>query len=170
MRLAADNDFAVEPLSDAAFGELKAWLLRVGQRRGIKSKMASLFEDTDAPAWLDLTSAEKNRAVQHLARVCDEYPATSIDELIWCLAVDAVRPHRRGRKSKWLGLAGVALVHDVDRELQARKSTSRDRKALRQVIADIKREQPERYGRYTAERLRDAYYDAVPRARFFVSA
>jgi hypothetical protein len=158
-----------DDVPDEVLDELKAWFMRAGEGTGRKSKIAAELEDQEAPAWLGLTPAERDRAVEFLARVSDEYPATSISELIWCLAADAVRPGRRGRKSKWLGLAGVAFVHEVDRELEARGLTRRDRKALRQVIAKLKRERPGRYGE-TEDRLRDAYYDALPRARFILGA
>ncbi len=148
--------------------ELKKWLLKAGQRLGRKSRFAGPF--SDPPAWLGVTPTEKRHIAELLGRVADEYPATSVDEFIWCVLLGAVRPRRRGRKSKWLGVAGVAFVNEVDRALQARGSSSRDRKALRQVIAEIRSEQPKRYGTYTEERLRDAYYDALPSARFFLGA
>lgn len=158
----------VQALPDDEFKRL--WL---GMPMGRFARMAAALADTEPPAWLGLTPAQIDDAKAFASRVADEYPATSIDELLWCLLVEATRPRTRGRKPKWLGIDGLMLVSAVHVELRARAASTRDRKAVRQAIGRVRAQEPQRYKAYSEERLRDAYYQARRRterrhAEFFV--
>jgi hypothetical protein len=158
----------VFPPEDPTLEEMKQRFFALRLRRRHKrlegmALVAAMFEQ--APAWLDLEPAEKRRAQRLLERIADEYPATSMWELVWCLAIDAVRPGASGRKPKWLGIDGIVFVGKVEAALRACGAKSSDAKALLQVIAVIRDRSPEDYADYSDERLRKAYYEALPRFR-----
>jgi hypothetical protein len=114
----------------------------------------------DMPLWLTVSPREKEQLARLVERVLCEYPVETSEELLWCLAVAAVRPHKRGRKPKWLGTHGTVLVLEINAALEARGWKRSDRKRVRQVIAMILKDAPARYGKYSEERLRQAYYEA----------
>ena len=167
----ADNGPSLSDVLSLPSDEFKRlWL---GMPLGRFARMAAALAEAEPPAWLGLTPAQVDDAKAFANRVADEYPATSIDELLWCLLVEATRLRTRGRKRKWLGIDGLMLVSAVHVELRARGAATRDRKAVRQAIGRIRAQEPERYRAFSEERLRDAYYQARRRterrhAEFFV--
>jgi hypothetical protein len=123
------------------------------------------------PAWLELAPRERKRAAEMLLRVLREYPVRSWWELLWCLAVDATRPRKRGRKSIWLGPDGIRLIMDVERKSQERGLKRTGRKGLSgfngiaekgviRAIVILQKEAPQRYGKFSNAALRAGYYDA----------
>jgi hypothetical protein len=117
----------------------------------------------EPPAWLGLTPRDKRRAKELLGRIVEEYAPTCVRDLVWVLLVDAVRPRTRGRKPKWLGMEGVVFVGVVEVVLNENGWKRSRRKELRWAIDAVRKSAPDSYGRYTEDRLRAAYYDALPR-------
>jgi hypothetical protein len=115
-----------------------------------------------APVGLRLTPPERQRVAEVVRRVLDEHPGATWFELLWCLAVDPVGPRARGRKPKWIGRDGFVLVGDVGLMLAAHGLKRDSKKGLRKAIAMVQASAPARYGRYSEERLRKAYYEALP--------
>src|SRR4051812_47041001 len=74
-----------------------------------------LLDHCEPPEWLRMTAADKRRAVDFARRVASEYPVLSLDDLLWCLFFDTIRPRRRGRPSKWLGAIDLAI--EIERVL-----------------------------------------------------
>jgi hypothetical protein len=112
------------------------------------------------PGWLNLTPNEVGHAAEKILNVIHQYPVRTWWELLWCLAVDATRPKKRGRKGIWLGSDGLLLVHRLNEQLRATGLSSG--KGLDRAIEVVKAARPERYSEYSNGTLRAAYYDALP--------
>jgi hypothetical protein len=112
------------------------------------------------PAWLNLTDEERDEALRVLLRVFTEEPIETWRELAWCVAVDAGRKRKPGRKAKWTGQDGVMLVVEVNLRLMA-KGRGDDR-AVGDVIEELRKAAPARYGAFSKDTLRKAYYKARP--------
>ena len=142
----------------------------MGMPTGRSEKMHAALANQEPPAWMRLSRGDVAAAKQFAAHVANEYPAETADELIWCLLVEATRPRKRGRKARWNGLEGLALVSFVNDELRSCGASTHDRKAVRQAIAIIRERAPGVYGtdKRAEERLRESYYRARRHAEFFV--
>lgn len=114
-----------------------------------------------------LTPAE----VQHLELIVldliDSFPVPSSEELVLQefagrLAVELVRPRKRGAKPKWPGLRGAFLVHHVNLILEERGWERAERKQLLVAIDVLRRSMPSSYGKFSEGTLRGVYYAALP--------
>jgi hypothetical protein len=115
------------------------------------------------PPWLALSPKETGRVAKSVAAVLHDFPAASWSELLWCLVVGSIRPSARGRKAKWSGVEGLLLVAEVDAVLKAKGWKRSSKKGLGRAIAIVHKSPPrQRYGKYSEQALRSAYYVALP--------
>jgi hypothetical protein len=112
------------------------------------------------PGWLNLGPKEVECAAEKILDVIRQYPVRTGWELLWCLAVDATRRKKRGRKGIWLGPDGPLLVDRINEQLNSTGLTRG--KGLDLAIEAVKAARPERYDGYSKATLRAAYYDALP--------
>jgi len=116
------------------------------------------FLERGVPGWLDADDARHSSDV--LLELCRLYPGSSPLELLWTLAADAFRPALQGRPAVWSKHEGRELYELVEAGLSAMNLKRNSKKGLRAVIAVLRSNHPTRYGCYSEERLRQAYYDA----------
>lgn len=119
---------------------------------GSSAELLRKYEEIEKPAIADQGEAAWCLSVEQ-------------SEAMSCIAVDAAFLQRLGRRSKWKCAAGVLFAFRVDAHLRARGLKPSSRKALRNAINDIRKANPRRYGRYSEERLRTAYYDGLAHCR-----
>jgi hypothetical protein len=115
------------------------------------------------PSWLALSPKETGRVEKSVGAVLRDFPAATWSELLWCLVVGSIRPPTRGRKAKWSGVEGLLLVAEVDAVLKAKGWKRSNKKGLERAIAIVHKSPPrQRYGKYSEQALRSAYYVALP--------
>jgi hypothetical protein len=129
-----------------------------GQRRQIREQMF-LHEPTN-PQWLslNLTPEEKERAVKLVLYLWLEYLPKNFWAWIWCLAIDGVRPRKRGNKPKWSGIDGDHFELEVD---TYRWSLGDKRESISDSIRAVMMANPGLYGIVndnTVETMRQNYY------------
>lgn len=134
---------------------------RVLKRAFLSAEMTDQMLEL-SPSWLRLTPAELSRVADMVEELLIEHPAATPAELLWCLAAQSVRPRKRGQKPKWQGPIGIALVGEVEATMALHGLNRTNEKGLRRAIAIVKTSAPARYGAYSEERLRKAYYEALP--------
>jgi hypothetical protein len=113
------------------------------------------------PAMLGLSEREAIKVAAAVVRALSRYEPGSWWELVWCLAVQQTRKEKRGQKPKWIGMDGILLVEDVELQLQKMR-LGRKRKGLERAIDAVRVENPRWYGKFSEDRLRRAYYEALP--------
>jgi hypothetical protein len=159
-----DRVYALKPIDEAIaegqnFGDVVSMLPLLERAFAIGARLRFEREFRDkAPDWL--SGVEKERAEELMEWMLTKFPGSSPEELLWTLAADAFRPPKRGRQAKWAGVAGRELLELVELGLSATGLKRDGRKGLRIVIAQIRARCPERYGVYSEDRLRLAYYEA----------
>jgi hypothetical protein len=146
-----------DPDKGQTFAEAVAEIPRHEQAWAIDA-LRTLEELAEPPDFLALE--ERQRAAGLIQWMLFHYPGSTPAQLLWILAADAFRPHRRGRRSKWAGVEGGTLVELVEAGLRARGLARSRRKELLDVCAEIRGAAPDHYGGYSAEALRKAYYAA----------
>jgi hypothetical protein len=129
-----------------------------GQKRVVREQML-LHEPTD-PQWLslNLTPEEKESAVKLVLYLWLEYRPKNLWAWIWCLAIDSVRPRKRGNKPKWSGLDGDHFELEVD---MRRMSLGDKRESISDSIRAVMLATPEHYGTVndnTVETMRQNFY------------
>jgi hypothetical protein len=110
-----------------------------------------------APDVVGMTPHEKQRTAAFVRDALDHQPKATWSDLLWFLAIAGVRPPKRGAPPKWSGRAGNRLFLEVEGELGIRGQKHTDRKAVRNVIDDIKKHRA-CWDPWDAQTLRDAYY------------
>ncbi|MDR3420873.1 MAG: hypothetical protein P4L80_06475 [Xanthobacteraceae bacterium] len=119
------------------------------------------------PCWLPLSDEEWQKATTFVEDALDEFPYAVWSELLWCFAISGIRPRARGRKPKWVTSDGwvtsdaIFFADDVELLLKAKGLNRSREKGLRQIINILRERAPRRYGKYSEERLRKAYYEVV---------
>jgi hypothetical protein len=131
-----------------------------GQRRLMREFM--LRHEPNHASWLrlELTSEEREQAVKWALYLWEELRPKNAWGLVWALAVDAVRPRKRGNKPKWSGDEGEHFELEVDFrrmyvEGQGKKESISD--SIRAVMLSS----PKHYGLVndsTVETMRQNYY------------
>lgn len=112
----------------------------------------------EAPAYLQ--AEETQRAAEVLENLVFHHPVETLGQLLWVLAADAFRTRPRGAEPIWVGLQGRELVELVDAGLEAMGLSRDSKKGVLRVIGEIRDRAPARYGAWSEERLRKAYYEA----------
>jgi hypothetical protein len=131
-----------------------------GQRRLMREFM--LRHEPNHILWLnlELTSEEREQAVKRALYLWEELRPKNPWGLVWCLAIDRVRPRKRGNKPKWSGDEGEHFELEVDFrrmyvEDQGKKESISD--SIRAVMLGSR----EHYGLVndsTVETMRQNYY------------
>jgi hypothetical protein len=119
-----------------------------------------LAHEPDYPQWLslNLTPKEKERAVKLALDLWLEYRPRTFWAWIWCLAIDRVRPRKRGNKPKWSGIDGDHFELEVDMH---RSALGEKRESISDSIRAVMLATPEHYGTVndnTVETMRQNYY------------
>ncbi len=148
--------------AEAAFADI--WAQSIEPR--MREMLACL------PPWLVLSAGDRQQLERSVAGVLDEFPYATWSELLWCLAVGALRPRAggqiaRGRKAKWAGVEGLCFVAEVETAMKLMGVKRAGKKGLRQAIATLRALAPQRYGKYTENALYAGYYLALP---YYVAA
>ncbi len=143
---------------DAEEKRLRSSIRRIKQQKiAIKQKIAVERLLTPTPRELVLIKQLMLRLGESYGRLGPVPKDKSA--IMWMLAREAVRPHLRGRKAKWQGADGRALVDDVEEALRERGTKMVD------VVEALREAHPARYGDYSAESLVKRYYEARRRER-----
>jgi hypothetical protein len=119
-----------------------------------------LVHEPDHPQWLSLglTPDEKERAIKLALDLWLEYRPRTFWEWIWCLAVDGVRPRKRGNKPKWSGIDGDYFEAEVEIH---RMKLGDKKESIADSIRAVMLGSPEHYGIVndaTVETMRQNYY------------
>jgi hypothetical protein len=147
-------------LAAAESGELDRYEAQKDRDEALQAEKDRQEALQHVPGWLNLGPKEVGCAAEKILDVIRQYPVRTWWELLWCLAVDATRPNKRGRKGIWLGPDGLLLVQRINEQLNATGLTRG--KGLDLAIEAIKAAQREKYNGYSKATLRAAYYDALP--------
>jgi hypothetical protein len=121
------------------------------------------------PPSLLLSSRERQRLMTFIDAALDRSPNATWSELnetwselLWRFAIDQTRPRSRGRKKKWAGAEGVLFVLEVELLMEAIGLKWNSDKGLRKAISILREREPS-FAKHSEERLRRAYYEALPR-------
>jgi hypothetical protein len=118
-----------------------------------------------APNSLGVTGCEKQQISAFVRRELDHAPTASWSDLLWRSALAGLRPSKRGAPPKWSGLAGRMLAIDVEGRLWLKGKQRSDRKAIRNIVHEIREQNLARYGAWSEQTLRDAYYQVIRRLK-----
>lgn len=124
--------------------------------RALAELIATMTLLRTAPPWA--SGKDFDRAANLIKDAVQRNPSATPTDLLRMVAADAIWRRQRGRHPQWTGAEGARLVKLVDLGLQAMGLTRR-KKGLCRVIAEIRAADPRRYGKWSEERLRKAYYD-----------
>jgi hypothetical protein len=148
---------------------------QIERLKAIKSEFVTWFETlvheriqeifACAPDRLGLTACEKLQISAFVRRELDHAPTASWSDLLWRSVLAGVRPSKRGAPRKWSGLAGRMLVIDVEGRLWLQGKQRSDRKAVRNIVHDIREQNLAHYGAWSEQTLRDAYYQVTRRLK-----
>jgi hypothetical protein len=154
---AQEKDFATD-LSELV-ARTEVVFMRVKSLR-VRELMGQML--AHLPPWLPLSDGEWQQVTAFVEDALNEFPYAVWSELLWCFAIHGVRPRTRGRKAKWATSSdGIFFADDVELLLEA-KGLNRSRgKGLRQVINILRERAPQRFGKYSEERLRKVYYEII---------
>jgi hypothetical protein len=118
-----------------------------------------------APDALGMTPHEREYMAAYVRSGLDHLPNATWTDILWCLAVDGMRPGKRGTPPKWSRYDGRHLWIQVEGTLWLEGKQRGDRKAIRNIIHHIRDLDPERYGELEEQTLRDAYYQICARLK-----
>jgi hypothetical protein len=122
---------------------------------------SAAFAAKYVPAMFELSEKETTKAAAAVWSAIERYNPASWWELVWCLAVQQAKKGTKGRKGKWVGMEGVLLVEDIELKLQELGLRKR-KKGILTATVEVRKENLQWYGHVSPERLRDAYYAALP--------
>jgi hypothetical protein len=120
------------------------------------------FAAKHVPAMFELSEKETTKAAAAVLLAIERYNPASWWELVWCLAVQQTRKGKKGRKGKWLGMEGVLLVEGIELKLKELGLSRKRKKGILTAAVEVRKENLKWYGHVSPERLRDAYYAALP--------
>jgi hypothetical protein len=91
-----------------------------GRKCGAKTMLAPPKVTIRGPEWLNMTMEEETRAFGLMGETLVKYgnAIKSFRDLAWCLAFEATRKHRPGRKLEWTVLQRLLLVGQVEDKIK----------------------------------------------------